>query len=421
MNDRQVERYRKKNAAVAGLFLTAVQKANYKVILIHHNDTDGLCAAAALARTLEVLGVPYDLLPIEKLHPAVLEKIFSGKQGTYLVFLDLGGQNPDLIGRYAADKQPVLILDHHLPSREVPENILCINPEDFGISGDHEISGASVTVVFAGELLGNADRISSGLAAGLAAELAVYGIIGAYGDRQVSGNSFKGANQLLFTTARKHGLITEESGTVSFPAFKPANAEKIVEMLDSLGSIGFYSGGARVGVRFLLGQDRQLALDTAADLIAEKNRLFHSRAEQIRKTGLSKSDHFQWVDVQSSFYPMGVKTIGLFLEYLLAAGIPDPHKYLLGYQHFPARQPGIGELDLSCTKVSSRVPDTLKRQIQQGDYPDYMLLIPEAVGRIRGIADGCHRFAAAALIDSGAETKLIGALEDLIPAPPGGR
>jgi len=397
------------------LFLEAFRIENLKATLVHHNDADGLCAAAALARAFEVLSVPYHLLPIEKLHPAVLERIFSREWGTYIVFLDLGGQNPDLIGRYAEDKQPVLILDHHLPSREVPRNILCINPEDFGISGDAEISGASVAAFFAEQLLVEAETIPAGLAAELAPELSVYGIIGAYGDRQVSNNCFQGANQLLFTTAQEHGLIVEESGTVRFSAFKPANPEKIVEILDSLGSIGFYSGGARLGVRLLLGQERQQALDTAAELIAEKNRLFHGKTEQIRKTGLSKSDNFQWIDVQSTFYPMGVKTIGLFLEHLLAAEIPDPHKYLIGFQKFPDLQPGIGKLDLSCTKVSSRVPDTLKQRILQAGYPDYMLLIPEAVGRIRGIADGCHRFAAAALIDSGREEELIGVLEDLMP------
>jgi len=194
-----------------------------------------------------------------------------------------------------------------------------------------------------------------------------------------------------------------------------------VEILDSLGSIGFYSGGARLGVRFLLGRDRQLALDTAADLIAEKNKLFHGKAEQIRKNGLSKSRHFQWIDVQSSFFPMGVKAIGLFLEHLLAAEIPDPCRYLLGFQHFPDSQPGIGKLDLSCTKVSSRVPEKLKRRIQQTGSPDYMRLLPEAVGRIGGIADGCHRFSAAALIDRGQEKELIRALEDLMPAVPAGR
>jgi hypothetical protein len=112
---------------------------------------------------------------------------------------------------------------------------------------------------------------------------------------------------------------------------------------------------------------------------------------------------------------MVVKAIGLFLEHLLATEIPNSHKHLIGFQKFPELQPGIGKLDLSCTKVSSRVPDILKRQILQAGYPDYMILIPGAVSRIRGIADGCHRFAAAALIDSGREDELIGVLEDLMP------
>ena len=111
---------------------------------------------------------------------------------------------------------------------------------------------------------------------------------------------------------------------------------------------------------------------------------------------------------------MGVKTIGLFLEHLIAADIPDSDKYLLGFQHFPDLQPGLGKLDLSCTKVSSRIPNKLKQQIQQGGSPDFMFLMPRAVGKIGGIADGCHRFAAAALIDKGREEELIEALEQLM-------
>ncbi len=394
---------------MAGLFLAVLQKENYKVTLVHHNDTDGLCAASVLAQTFDVLGILYDVLPIEKLHPIVLEKIFFKERGTYLVFLDLGGQNADLIGRYAVGKHPVLILDHHLPYREAPKNVLCLNPENFGISGDNEISAAGVSALFAEELLKGSNKLTPTLAA----ELAVYGTIGAYGDRQVSGQFFQRINLLLFTKATQHGLITEESGTVHFSAFTPGKAEEIVEILDSLGSIGFYSGGADLGVRFLRGQGRQLALDTAAELIAVKNEKFRSKAEQIKRSGLSKSDHFQWIDVQSSFHPMGVKTIGLFLEHLIAADIPDPDKYLLGFQHFPDLQPGIGNLDLSCTKVSSRIPNGLKQKIQQGRSHDFMFLVPEAVKRTGGIADGCHRFAAAALIDKGREEQFIEALEQL--------
>jgi len=409
MKDQRFELYGKKNSAIAALFLTTLHNKKYAVTLVHHNDADGLCAAAALARSFDALGIPYDALPIEKLHPTVLEKIFSRKGGTYIVYLDLGGQNADLIGEQAADKQPVLILDHHLPYGDTPENVLCLNPEDFGISGDNEISGASVAVLFAQELLKGSDKLTPMLAA----ELAVFGTLGAYGDRQVSNGSFQGINLLLFTTALRHALITKESGAVRFSAFTPGRAEKIVEILDSLGSIGFYSGSAHLGVRFLLGQDRQPAMDTATELITMRNEKFQDQVERIRRSGLSKSDHFQWIDVQSSFYPMGVKAIGLFLEHLIAAGIPDPDKYLLGFQHFPDFQPGIGHLDLACTKVSSRIPNGLKQAIQRGRYHDFMFLVPEAIKRIGGIADGCHRFAAAALIAEGREEQFIGALEQL--------
>ncbi len=85
--------------------------------MVHHNDADGLCAAASLSRAFDALSLNCKLLPLEKIHRLVLERIFTPTPGC-LIFADLGGQNSGLIGRYTASadrNRLVIILDHHLP------------------------------------------------------------------------------------------------------------------------------------------------------------------------------------------------------------------------------------------------------------------------------------------------------------------
>ncbi len=111
---------------------------------------------------------------------------------------------------------------------------------------------------------------------------------------------------------------------------------------------------------------------------------------------------------------MGVKAVGLFLEHLISREIAGSDKYVIGFQHFPQYQPGIGDLGVSLTKVSARMPPTLRKKIETGGipaFPNFMQLIPEAAEAVGGIADGCHRYAAAALIERGYEPAFIEALE----------
>jgi hypothetical protein len=176
--------------------------------------------------------------------------------------------------------------------------------------------------------------------------------------------------------------------------------------------VGFYDGHAETGIGFLLGSESEEALRIAEKLGSLKVSHFKEEAETIDRSGLSSSSHLQWVDVKSRFVPMGVKAIGLFLEFLLEREQVAPDKYLIGFQHMSAEMPGIGFIGGRLTKISARVPRSLRDQILGGRYPDLMTLIPAATDCVGGTADGCHRFAAASLIEQGREGAFLQALED---------
>ena len=87
---------------------------------------------------------------------------------------------------------------------------------------------------------------------------------------------------------------------------------------------------------------------------------------------------------------------------------------MIGFQHFPNSAPGIGNLNISLSKVSARVPSGLRKEIEEKNFPDFMKLIPEATALTGGTADGCHRFSAASLIKRGREQAFVEALESLL-------
>lgn len=407
--DRLKEFIEEHHKAAAILIKTAHQEGCLPVTIVHHNDADGIAGGAILAHAFDRVGLAFRLLPVEKIHLSIIEKIHADPGGIF-VYADLGGQSSGLIGRYASDRSLVIILDHHLPGGDVPDNVRHLNSERFGINGDDDASGASVCALFAGELLKEAlfltsqDKVLP----------ALLGVLGAIGDRQDHTGSFTGINFMLLETAQRLGEIEKTSSGFIIPRYQNKTAQEVVELLNLLGSVGFYSGYARTGVDFLLGRNVDEAFHIAKHLNDLKTSCFNKEAEIIRTHGLANSRHFQWVDVQNRFVPMGVKAIGLFLEYLIMEGLVAPEKYLIGFQYLPVQMPGIGLLEQALTKISARVHPDLKEIIQQSPLPDFMTLIPQAAALVAGTADGCHRFTAASLIQQGLEADFIQALETIL-------
>ena len=59
-----------------------------------------------------------------------------------------------------------------------------------------------------------------------------------------------------------------------------------------------------------------------------------------------------------------------------------------------------------------RVSAGLRNDIEERAFPDFMKLIPAATRRAGGTADGCHRFAAASVINRGNKKLFMDALEN---------
>jgi len=375
-------------------------------VIVHHNDADGIAAAAALAYSCKRLCRPCRLLAIEKIHETILARI-HGEDEQLVIYADLGGQSAHVISRFAGQNPLVVILDHHLPGGAVSENIVHLNPEMYGISGDTEASAASVAALFGIELLKEASKCPPREEAVLAA----LGVLGAVGDGHMRGGSLAGLNALLLRNALARGEIVAIGEGLVLPRFENRTAVEVVAILNLLGSVGFYAGNARDAVAFLLGNDREAAVRLSANLLKTKKAAFSREIARIEREGLRRTARFQWLNAADRFAPMGVKAIGLFLEHLIAERIASRDKYLIGFQHLPPVMPGIGDLGLALSKVSGRVPPGLEASIRGGRLPDYMKLMPAAAAMAGGTADGCHRFAAAALICRGAEEAFIGFLE----------
>jgi hypothetical protein len=405
----RIETFKAEVRRAAVLFHALTQQKPVVITVVHHNDADGIAAAAILARVFERLVLAYRLLPVEKIHASLVEKIHTDRKNI-VIYADLGGQSSGLISSFAEKSRQVIILDHHLPGAKGSAGVIHLNPEHHGLSGDDDAAGAAVCAVFARELLGAASLSSANDAAALAA----LAVIGAYGDGQQQGGRLSGLNKELLETAIEKKAIHKDAEMYTLPCLPNRPVEEVVEIVNLLGSVGFYSGDAGLGVDFLLGRNTAQALRRAHMLSRIKTKRFTAEVQLVRGQGLEGSPHFEWIDVRDRFVPMGVKAIGLFLEYLIDKGLASTDKYLLGFQPLPLEAPGIGRLEPSSTKISARVHPDMKKKIHANQMPDFMTLIPEAAARVEGTADGCHRFAAAALIRRGREAAFIKAIEKVL-------
>ena len=143
------------------------------VLLLHHNDTDGLSAGAIISRSLERAMIPITRYCLEKPYPIVLEQLFADPhlpQETVVLFVDFGS---GMLSRIAAANRrrfSVLVLDHHQLEDFSDPAIEVLNCNQHGISGSTGCSASAVAYCFA---LGLGEWN---------AKLAHLGVLGALGD-----------------------------------------------------------------------------------------------------------------------------------------------------------------------------------------------------------------------------------------------
>ncbi len=370
------------------------------VLLVHHNDADGLTSAALLAISLEAQGQRVERLAVEKIFPAVLPAIHA-RRAQVTIYVDLAGQNASAIAALTDPEACTLILDHHRPDAVRAPQVWMVNPEAVGLSGDLDCSTSALAYRLLRRVVPGGERYAD------------LGILGALGDGQIVRGGFRGLNAGVLADGEVGGVVTPVEGDVRLarlPRFEGRTGESVAADLTRLGSVGYYRDGPALGVAACRDgfDDRvQACLRALGELEAER---FAAMEARLGQGGLRRLGRIQWFDVADHFAPMGVKTVGTFCERIAGARWMEPGTYVVGMQRLPGEIPGLGHFDWDLRKISVRVPSSLAQGVLAGRSPDLMHLVPAACEAVGGFADGCHRLTAAATIPGNAGEAFIQAL-----------
>jgi len=160
-----------------------------KVLIVSHNDADGISSASILSYILYKLRISFNTRILKELTPLEVDSLSSEGYDFYLISDHASG-----LTNYLDKKiKNYLILDHH----EIPEfekdHDKVLNPWQFNIDGSSEISSSGVCYFLSKEL-----DVNGGLCSSLA-------LIGALGDRQDQGEGRKlcGLNEEIVKDAQK--------------------------------------------------------------------------------------------------------------------------------------------------------------------------------------------------------------------------
>jgi single-stranded DNA-specific DHH superfamily exonuclease len=187
------------------------------VLLVHHDDSDGLCAAAIAKKCLLDQGIEPSMACVEKMFPEVVQNIHDFK-GT-VVYLDLASGNLDLVEEHC--KQATIIIDHHKTREPKDARILVVNPELHGTSGEQCTSSTLAYLFFS--------RKDQRLA-----QLAVIGATEIPGD-------LRGLNRLVM---QESGVtISATKSGESYKTMFGKTADSVAKDLTVLGAVVYYQGG----------------------------------------------------------------------------------------------------------------------------------------------------------------------------------
>ena len=254
------------------------------VLLVSHDDADGLTAGAITFKSLIREGFAPHLRCIKRLDKDFIEAI-SAEGRDLFVFSDTGSGQLENLGEFLAHGSKVIILDHHETTDYTHNNLIHVNPHLNGVDGARDISGAGVAYLFARELdLANKD-------------LAHLALIGALGDVQDAQGGFTGLNKEIARDAVDEKMVSIEKdlrffGRQTRPLYKAieyttepfipslsGNESSCVQFLSDLG-IPAKKGGQTTRL-IDLDEEEKKRLTTALILKMIEHRIDVKTAESI--------------------------------------------------------------------------------------------------------------------------------------------
>ncbi|MFB0569473.1 MAG: hypothetical protein ACETV0_07675, partial [Nitrososphaeria archaeon] len=338
---------------------------------------------------------------LEKLYPEVVEKLHSQRNKTF-IYVDLGAGQVERICSVNQGRNLVIVLDHHDTRPSEDAEVINLDPELYGISGEKEASASTVAYLFARAL----DPVNKDMA-----HLAIIG------SAEIPG-PLVGLNEEPLKDALDQGLAeTRGSGErrdVRILAMaKAVSYRRLSTMLSVMGSVGYYRDGPLRAIEACL-KGFSAELDRFAVRLEKERKEANAKLlAEIRKRGLRQAKATQWFHARDTFRGMGVKVVGSFSSYLSFQRAVNQKKYLIGFMNMSPQVPGFGTLGKNLVKVSARVPRDLAKLVVSGEMPPTSALLIEGCEKLGGFADG-HSVAASGVVPKGREEALIHILEELL-------
>lgn len=193
----------------AAAFVDAKPK---KIVLISHNDADGIASLVLLQTLLakKQVSVQHFIFNREKSWAEFFKPLLGKKQeNTAFILTDLGGELSEIARLFEGRPELVVVLDHHQPLQDdtpFPENVLVSNPVLFGLDGLKEVAGAAVTYLFAKQIDLNAIK------------LAWLAVIGISGDSLMHIDELRSYNKEIYEEAVSEGQVVEKAGACFYGA-----------------------------------------------------------------------------------------------------------------------------------------------------------------------------------------------------------
>ena len=351
-----------------------------EVVLVHHDDADGLAAAAATKAALERLGLTTKLICLEKLFPSIVRDLHAGS-GKAIFYCDIGSPHADLISEANEGRNLTVILDHHDPRPSRDPLVMDLNLEHVGLRGEEDFSGATCCYLFA-RALDDANKDLSYLALVGSCEIPV---------------GYKGLNTVVLKEALANGVV-ERVGKRLLIRKLGIEVRKLFSLLQILGPVGYYVGGPEAGVRAALEGVSDEVKALAEELEAKRKAVNKRLLASLYRRGLRREGRIQWFDVGDAYKGMGSKVIGTFCSYIsYQRRLARPDMFVVGLMHMEPVVPGFGRLEGDFVKVSVRAPKALRPDIDAGKVPTAVGLLEEATKGF-GIAVDGHAYAASCVI-----------------------
>ncbi|MFX0008263.1 MAG: DHH family phosphoesterase [Promethearchaeota archaeon] len=183
------------------------------VIIISHNDADGISCLHIIQNLLYKIHINYDYFIYNRSisWENYLQGILSSRQSekNSFIFTDVGSNLKELIPIIKKRKEYFFILDHHEVEDDIqfdkfPENLFFINPTIYGYDGLEHIAGATLTYMFAKQV--NSSIIKQGWLT----------IIGIAGDSLKPMDRLQSFNKEVFEELVDEELIEVKEGLILY-------------------------------------------------------------------------------------------------------------------------------------------------------------------------------------------------------------